>query len=83
MKALVGRRFQPGEGPSRGLLCDCTTLPINRFAALVATLLLGLFVAFVTATPGAAQQLGSGPASSNKSPGLVSLVPNSEMNRPG
>ena len=23
MKALVG--FQPGEGPSRGLLCDCTT----------------------------------------------------------
>ena len=28
------RRFQPGEGPSRGLLRDCTTSPINRFAAL-------------------------------------------------
>ena len=27
--------FQPGEGPSRGLLRDCTTSPINRFAALV------------------------------------------------
>ena len=27
-------RFQPGEGPSRGLLRDCTTSPINRFAAL-------------------------------------------------
>ena len=26
--------FQPGEGPSRGLLRDCTTSPINRFAAL-------------------------------------------------
>ena len=25
----------PGEGPSRGLLCDCTTSPINRFAALL------------------------------------------------
>ena len=22
--------FQPGEGPSRGLLCDCTTSPMNR-----------------------------------------------------
>ena len=31
-------RFQPGEGPSRGLLRDCTTSPINRFAALVNTL---------------------------------------------
>ena len=30
-------RFQPGEGPSRGLLRDCTTSPINRFAALVLT----------------------------------------------
>ena len=30
-----GQRFQPGEGPSRGLLRDCTTSPINRFAALV------------------------------------------------
>ena len=29
--------FQPGEGPSRGLLRDCTTSPINRFAALVPT----------------------------------------------
>ena len=28
----------PGEGPSRGLLCDCTTSPINRFAALDLTL---------------------------------------------
>ena len=28
-------RYQPGEGPSRGLLCDCTTSPIIRFAALV------------------------------------------------
>ena len=26
--------FQPGEGPSRGLLRDCTTSPINLFAAL-------------------------------------------------
>ena len=25
MKALVSRRFQPGEGPSRGLLRDCGT----------------------------------------------------------
>ena len=31
-------RFQPGEGPSRGLLRDCTTSPINRFAALITTL---------------------------------------------
>ena len=28
------RGYQPGEGTSRGLLRDCTTLPINRFAAL-------------------------------------------------
>ena len=27
--------FLPGEGPSRGLLRDCTTSPINRFAALL------------------------------------------------
>ena len=33
----ASRRFQPGEGPSRGLLRDCTTSPINRFAALVTT----------------------------------------------
>ena len=31
---FASRRFQPGEGPSRGLLRDCTTSPINRFAAL-------------------------------------------------
>ena len=28
--------FQPGEGPSRGR--DCTSSPINRFAALDATM---------------------------------------------
>ena len=40
MKALVGsRRFQPGEGPSRGLLRDCTTSPISRFAALILILI--------------------------------------------
>ena len=27
--------FQPGEGPSRGLLRDCTTSPMDRFAALI------------------------------------------------
>ena len=31
MKAVVASsHFQPGEGPSRGLLRDCTTLLINR-----------------------------------------------------
>ena len=30
----ASRHFQPGEGPSRGLLRDCTTSLINRFAAL-------------------------------------------------
>ena len=30
----ASRHFQPGD-PSRGLLRDCTTSPINRFAALV------------------------------------------------
>ena len=30
----ASRRFKSGEGPSRGLLRDCTTSPINRFAAL-------------------------------------------------
>ena len=30
----ASRRFKLGEGPSRGLLRDCTTSPINRFAAL-------------------------------------------------
>ena len=29
--------FQPGEGPGNGLLRDCTTSPINRFAALIKT----------------------------------------------
>ena len=33
----TNRRFQPGEGPSRGLLRDCTTSPINRFTALTQT----------------------------------------------
>ena len=33
----ASRRFQPGEGPIRGLLRDCTTSPINRFAALLLT----------------------------------------------
>ena len=35
MKALVG--FQLGEGSSRGLLRDCTTSPMDRFAALTGT----------------------------------------------
>ena len=38
MKA--SRRFQPGDGPSRGLLHDCTTSPINR---LIATYTLQIF----------------------------------------
>ena len=29
------RRFQSGEGPSRRLLRDCTTSPMDRFEALV------------------------------------------------
>ena len=38
MKAVLAiSRFQPGEGPGRGLLRDCTTSPINRFASLVVT----------------------------------------------
>ena len=32
------RLYNHGEGPSRGLLRDCTTSPINRFAALVTIL---------------------------------------------
>ena len=32
---MACRRFQPGEGPSRGILRDCTASPINRFAAQV------------------------------------------------
>ena len=27
--------YNHGEGPSRGLLRDCTTSPINQFAALI------------------------------------------------
>ena len=39
MKALVGAFNQEKqEGPSRGLLRDCTTSPINRFAALLYSL---------------------------------------------
>ena len=34
----TSRRFQSGEGARRGLLRDCTTSPINRFAALHITL---------------------------------------------
>ena len=30
-------RFQQGEGPSRGLPRDCTTSPMDRFAALLRT----------------------------------------------
>ena len=30
-------RFQPGEGPSRGLLRDCTTSLMDRFTALIIT----------------------------------------------
>ena len=35
MKALAGAFNQEKALASRGLLCDCTTSPINRFAALV------------------------------------------------
>ena len=31
----ASRRFQPGEGPGRGPLRNCTTSLINRFTALV------------------------------------------------
>ena len=34
MKAAVA---EPGEGPSKGLLRDCTKSPINRFTALLVT----------------------------------------------
>ena len=37
MSYSASRRFLPGEGPSSGLLRDCTTSPINRFAALIVT----------------------------------------------
>ena len=30
--ALTSRRFKPGEGPSRGLLCDCEIFPNLRFS---------------------------------------------------
>ena len=32
---LGSRCFQPGEGPSRGLLRDCTTSPMDRFTAII------------------------------------------------
>ena len=35
IRHYASRRFQPGEGPSRGLIRDCTISPINQFAALV------------------------------------------------
>ena len=50
--------------PSRGwgmYLLPCYRCFSATTLAPVATFLLGLFVAFVTATPGAAPQLGSGP----------------------
>ena len=31
----VSRRFQPGEGPSKGLLCDCEIFADGSFAALI------------------------------------------------
>ena len=34
MKRLVGRRFQPGEGPSRGLFRDCENFADGSFAAV-------------------------------------------------
>ena len=37
LKHQSSRHFQPEDGPSRGLLRDCTTSPINRFAALAET----------------------------------------------
>ena len=46
----ASRRFQPGEGPSRGLLSDCTTSPINRFAALI-IIILAPGPPLITATP--------------------------------
>ena len=36
-KRYGSSRFQPGEGPRRGLLRDCTLSPMDRFAALVMT----------------------------------------------
>ena len=35
MIIALGTQFQPGEGPSRGLLRDCTTSPINWYTVLV------------------------------------------------
>ena len=37
---LSSRRFHPGEGPSRGLLCDCENFADGSFAALLNTYLL-------------------------------------------
>ena len=53
MKPLAAsRRFQPGEGPSRGLLRDCTTSPINRFAALVIRVTIARAQGAVLRSPG-------------------------------
>ena len=44
---VSSRRFQPGEGPSRGLLCDCKTSRNLReplFEALVSMLWLALSI---------------------------------------
>ena len=41
--------FKTGEGPSRGLLRDCTTSPINRFAALAVQCDAGVFIVMVGA----------------------------------
>ena len=34
----ASRHFQPGEGPSSGLLCDCENIADDSFAALLRTL---------------------------------------------
>ena len=35
VEVLVGSRFEPGDGPSRGLLRDCENIADKSFAALV------------------------------------------------
>ena len=34
---VYDRRFQPGEGPNRGLLCDCENFAECLFTALIST----------------------------------------------
>ena len=49
----ASRRFQPEEGPSRGLLRDCTTSPINclqHYLEVVSTDAVGEVVAVVDVT---------------------------------